>query len=101
MAEGFKDRTPAEQRALADSVLEEGFTRLAQSLQQVGMCALVCKASDDELELVNQVSKQQAGELERITQSALIDLCMTAVDGYVETAHRVLRFDELESKADG
>ena len=101
MAEGFKDRTPDEHRAIADSVLVEGFTYLAHSLQQVAMCALISKASDAELELVNQDTRQQAGELERITQGALIELCMAAVDGYVATARRALRFDELEGQADG
>lgn len=96
MAEGFKAHTPDEQRALANAVLEDGFTRLAQALQQVGMCALISKAKDRELELLNQGGKQQAQELDRITQGALIELCMEAVDGYIAAAGRALRFDELE-----
>ena len=101
MAEGFKNRTPEEQRRLADSVLEQGFTALAKAIQEVGLCAMVSKASDREIRIINAPGSPVAdGEFNRILESAVIQICMSATDAYVEAARRAMRFDEQEGSAD-
>jgi hypothetical protein len=52
MAEGFKNRTPEEQRRLADSVLEQGFTALAKAIQEVGLCAKFASFQPDSRRVV-------------------------------------------------
>ena len=104
MAEGFGDikkKSPEEQRRIADSVLEQGFTALAKALQEVGLCALVSKASDRELRIISaRIDPQGDGEFQRIIEAAVIRACMDATDAYVEAARRALRFDEQEGGND-
>lgn len=101
MADGFKNRTPDEQRKLADSALEDGFAKLSTALQQVGIVALVSKTTDKELAIINQRQSPLADEeYLRITHAAVIEICSEAAHAYVSVARRALRFDEQE-EADG
>jgi len=98
MAEGFGDikkKSPEEQRRLADAVIEQGFTALAKALQEVGLCALVSKASDRELRTINtRIDPRADGEFQRIIEHAIIEICSEATHAYVQAARRALRFDE-------
>lgn len=98
MAEGFgdiKQKSPDEQRRLADSVLEQGFTALAKALQEVGICALASKASNRELGIINtRIDPRSDGEFQRIIEHAIIEICSEATHAYVQAARRALRFDE-------
>jgi hypothetical protein len=100
MAEGFgniKKKSPEEQRRFADSFLEQGFTALAKALQEVGILAMVSKASDREITELNASGSLTANEeFQRITEAAVIQICLEATDAYVEAARRALRFDEQE-----
>lgn len=98
MAEGFgdiKQKPLGEQRRLADAMLEHGFTALAKALQEVGLCALVSKASDRELRIINtRIDPRADGEFQRIIEHAIIEICSAATEDYVLAARRALRFDE-------
>ena len=97
MTKGFKNLSPQEQRAAADSALEDGFTNLAHALQEVGVVALVSKASDRELAIINQRQSPLADEeYQRILNAFLIEIGAEATKAYVATARRALRFDEQE-----
>jgi len=97
MAEGFKDRTPDEQRALADSAMEDGFAQLTNIVQQLGICCLVAASTDRELRIINQRQNPLADdEFVRITHAYLTEAAPAFIKEYVATARRALRFDELE-----
>jgi hypothetical protein len=96
MTDDINQRSPKETRRLLAPSLEPGFTALATALQEVGLVALACKASDSEITAIQALGPLGTDELQRITEAALINICKESVESYVAAARRALRFDEQE-----